>query len=221
MPEELNQALKNTSSTNPNRFPASGWEAPSSRGPAESLAGCNRIIIIGRTGSGKTTLGRQLANYLGVPHIELDSLLFGPDFTTVSLDVLRERTKAAIAGERWVTDGNKSSVRDLVWPRADTIVWLDYSILVSLWRLGRRAIWRSSLLQEQARESGTQRGLGAKYLAGARGVLKALSNHRGQRKEYPRLFALPENQHMLVVRLRSPRAAQKWLERVTNHQKTP
>ncbi len=88
----------------------------SHRNPAIGLAGCNRIVIIGRTGSGKTTLARELAAVLGVPHVELDSLYFEPDFSTVSLEVLRERTREAIAGDRWVTDGNKSAVRDLVWP---------------------------------------------------------------------------------------------------------
>jgi hypothetical protein len=89
-----------------------------------------------------------------VPHVELDSLYFGPDFSTAPLDVLRERTRLAIAGDRWVTDGNKKAVRDLVWPRADTLIWLDYSLAVSLWRLGKRAIWRTSTLKEQASGSG-------------------------------------------------------------------
>jgi len=191
------------------------------RNPAISLAGCSRIVIIGRTGSGKTTLGRKVAAFLGVPHVELDSLFFGPDFSTVPLEVLRERTVNAIAGDQWVTDGNKSAVRDLVWPRADTIVWLDYSIWVSLWRLGRRAMWRTSVLQEQAKESGGRKGLPVKFIAGAKGVLRALRSHRGQRKEYPLLFALPENQHIAVVRLHSPRETQTWLERVTGDQKTP
>jgi hypothetical protein len=57
------------------------------------------------------------------------------------LALLRERTSAAIAGDRWVTNGSKRAVRDLVWPRADTIVSLDYSLGVSLWRLGKRARW--------------------------------------------------------------------------------
>src|SRR5512133_2218443 len=99
-------------------------ERTSRRDPAVSLAGCNRVLIIGRTGSGKTTLARELSAILGVPHVELDSLYFGPDFSTVPLPVLRERTSTAISGEQWVTDGNKSAVRDLVWPRADTIIWL-------------------------------------------------------------------------------------------------
>ena len=97
----------------------------SQRDPAITLAGCKRIVIVGRTGSGKTTLARELAAALDVPHVELDALYFGPEFSTVPLSVLRERTSAAIAGDCWVTDGNKSAVRDLVWPQADTIVWLD------------------------------------------------------------------------------------------------
>jgi energy-coupling factor transporter ATP-binding protein EcfA2 len=188
---------------------------PSPRDPANTLAGCQRIVIIGRTGSGKTTLARQLAAALGVPHVELDSLYFGPDFSTAPLDVLRERTRLAIAGERWVTDGNKKAVRDLVWPRADTLIWLDYSLGVSLWRLGKRAIRRTSTLKEQAAGSGGKQALPRQMLSAAKGVLTALRSHMGQRREYPILFARPENQHLAVLRLRSPRAAQRWLRRVT------
>ena len=189
------------------------------RDPSNSLAGCNRILILGRTGSGKTTLARELAGALGVPHVELDSLFFGPNFTTVPLEVLRERTSAAIAREQWVTDGNKRAVRDLVWPRADTIIWLDYPITVSLWRLGKRALRRTSTLKAEAAEAGEKGGLAKKLLSGAKGVLTALRSHMGQRREYPILFALPENNHLAVVRLRSPRATQRWLTRVV-HQKS-
>jgi hypothetical protein len=179
---------------------------PAERDPGVSLRGCRRLLILGRTGSGKTTLGRELAAALGVPHVELDALYFGPDLSTVSLPVLRERTRAAIAGDDWVTDGNKSAVRDLVWPRADTVVWLDYPLVVCLWRLARRALWRTSVVKEQAVHSGGGRSAGSQLVAAAKGVLTALRSHRGQRRRYPRMLEDPANRHLAVVRLRSPRA---------------
>ena len=185
------------------------------RDPTRTLAGCERIVVVGRTGSGKTTLARQLARFLQVPHVELDSLYFGPEFSTAPLDLLRERTTAAIAGERWVTDGNKRAVRDLVWPRADTIVWLDYSFGVSLWRLGKRARWRTAQLTAEAARTGRRAGLPRQLLAAAKGVLTALRSHSGQRREYQQLFADPANEHLAVVRLRSPNATREWLARVT------
>ncbi len=191
------------------------------RDPARSLHGCRRVLVLGRTGSGKTTLARQLAAALDVPHTELDALYFGPAFEKAPLPVLRERTCAAVAGDAWVTDGNKSAVRDLVWPRADTVVWLDYPLAVSLWRLGRRALWRTSVLRAETSSgggdgSGSSSGSLPRQLASAAsGVLLALRSHAGQRRRYPLMFAQPAHQHLAVVRLRSPRATRRWLAQVT------
>ena len=184
------------------------------REPSLSLYGCNRILVIGRTGSGKTTLARQIAGALHVTHIELDSLYFGPNFSTVPEPVLRERVATAIENDHWVTDGNKRAVRDLVWPRADTIVWLDYPLVVSLWRLGRRAMRRTATLRTEAAHSGRRAHVPGQMLAAAKGVTKALRSHTGQRRDFPRLFAAPEHRHLAVVRLRSPRATKRWYARV-------
>jgi hypothetical protein len=184
------------------------------REPSSSLDGCKRILVIGRTGSGKTTLARDIAAALHVPHVELDSLYFGPNFSTVPESVLRERVATAIEDDRWVTDGNKRAVRDLVWTRADTIIWLDYPAAVTLWRLGRRALRRTESLRTQAVAEGHTRDLPRQLFAGAKAVLIALRSHTGQRREFPQLFAAPENQHLAVVRLRSPRATRRWCDRV-------
>lgn len=196
-------------------------DPPQQRDPLHNLTGCERILIVGRTGSGKTTLARELAAALGVPHVELDSLYFGPDFSRAPQALLRDRTNAALAGDYWVTDGNKRAVRDLAWPRADTLIWLDYPLYVSLWRLGKRALTRTSTLSAQAVQSGRRRGLPKQMLAAARGVLTALRSHRGQRREYPRLFAQPANRHLAVARLRSPHAARQWFARVTESTRPP
>jgi adenylate kinase family enzyme len=188
---------------------------PAQRDPSDTLSRCQRILILGRTGSGKTTLARELAAAIGVPHVELDALYFGPNFSTAPLPVLRDRTSAAIAGDRWVADGNKSAVRDLVWPRADTVIWLDYPLAVSLWRLGKRARWRTSVLKAQAAEEDGKAKFISQLLSGTRGVLTALRSHKGQRRKYPKMFAEQENLRLAVVRLRSPRATRRWLAHVT------
>ena len=58
-------------------------------------------------------------------------------------DEFRELTQAAVAADRWVLEGNYNVVRDIVWPRATTVVWLNYSFPVVLWRALRRTLIRS------------------------------------------------------------------------------
>ncbi len=198
---------------------------PPRRNPTVSLDGCDRILIVGRTGSGKTTLGRALAAHMGVGHIELDSLLFDQDLRKVPVEVLRERTADALSGERWVSDGNKRALRDITWPRGDTLVWLDYPMVVSLWRLAKRARKRTASTLKAGTKASSAAGssdarrsmlaLPMQLLRAANGVLTALRSHRGQRKLYPVLFAQPQHRHLEVVRLRSPRATKRWLELVT------
>ncbi len=74
----------------------------------------DRISVVGNTGSGKTTLAAELADMLGCPHIELDALHWGPDWTPQPVDIFRDRVRQATAGERWVVDGNYSRVRDII-----------------------------------------------------------------------------------------------------------
>jgi adenylate kinase family enzyme len=85
-----------------------------------------RVSVVGNSGSGKTTLAAAIAAALGVPHLELDSVFHQPDWTELPLAEFRASVTAVVAGERWVVDGNYRQVQDIVWARADTVVWLDY-----------------------------------------------------------------------------------------------
>lgn len=101
-----------------------------------------RIVVIGTSGSGKTTLAKAIAARLAIPHLELDNLYWQPDWQETPIAEFRERVTAAIQADRWVIDGNYSKVRDLVWARADTIVWLDYPKRVVMWRVITRTLRR-------------------------------------------------------------------------------
>src|SRR5690349_14236388 len=85
-----------------------------------------RIMIVGTTGSGKTTLACQLAKRLALSQVDLDALYWNPQWTPAPPEVFRERVSTALSGDRWVVDGNYQQVRDLIWQRADTFIWLDY-----------------------------------------------------------------------------------------------
>ena len=101
-----------------------------------------RINVVGTSGSGKTTVARRAAEALGVPFVELDALHWEPGWREAPDEVLSERVSEATRGSMWVVDGNYGKVRDIVWARVDTVVWLDYSFpgifMRLLWRTLRR-----------------------------------------------------------------------------------
>lgn len=174
-------------------------------------ASMRRVAIIGSTGAGKTTLAAALADRLGVPHVELDSLYWEAGWQPVSREVLRDRIELAL-GDGWVTDGNYGQARDLIWGRADTLIWLDMPLIVALWRVVSRTLRRivsGEVLWNDNRETFREAIFSRDGL-----VLYLFSSHRRHRQQYPQLLALPEYAHLRVVRLRSARAVARWLESV-------
>ncbi len=176
-----------------------------------------RIAVVGTSGSGKTTLAFRLARILGVPHVELDAIHWGPNWTPPSREVFRQRTAQALSGNAWVTDGNYSAVRDIIWSRADTVVWLDYALPVVLARVLWRTIWRAFTREKLWNEN--QERVREAFFSRDSIILWALTTYRRRRREYPLLLGKPEHAHLAVVHLRSPRAARRWLEvQHTKHQ---
>lgn len=108
-----------------------------------------RVSVVGPSGSGKSPLSRALAERLGAPWIELDALYHQPDWVPRERAALRADVAGRIAGPRWVVDGNYSGlVRDLVWARADTVVWLDLPRRAVIPALLARTLRRGLLRQE-------------------------------------------------------------------------
>ena len=172
-----------------------------------------RFVVIGTSGSGKTTTASQIARRLGIPHVELDALHWEPDWTPAPLDVFRERVARALSGDVWVVDGNYGKVRDIVWGRADTVVWLDYRLAVIMGQLVRRT-WRRIVTRETL-WGGNRESLRQTLFSRESILLWALQTYRRRRREYPILFDRLEYAHLTVVRLRSPRDMRTWLSGLT------
>lgn len=179
-----------------------------------------RIIIVGTSGSGKTTLAGQLAARLAIPHVELDALHWQPGWAPAERESLRTHVTDAISGDGWVVDGNYSMVRDITWARADTIIWLDFSLSVILWRVTTRTVRR--LFSGVELWNGNRERWGSVFSRDSI-ILWALTTWRTNRQRYAEIFTQPqpEHAHLRLIHLRSPRQARRWLERLAKPQPLP
>ncbi|OIJ64425.1 AAA family ATPase [Streptomyces mangrovisoli] len=167
-----------------------------------------RILVVGVTGAGKSTLARAVGERLGVPFHEMDALYYtGPDWAvnaTIAEDVGR-----IAAGPRWIIDSlGYPEVRDQLWDRADTVIWLDYPRRVVMPRVLRRSLARSArreVLFGGNRES--WRG----WLSREHPAWWAWSQYAGRRRELRRRTGDARFAPLRTLRFTHPRATAGWL----------
>jgi adenylate kinase family enzyme len=163
-------------------------------------------VTASASGSGKTTFGRELAARLGVPFVELDALVHGPNWTETPDEELRAQIRPIVESDGWVIDGGyRRKLGDLVLANADVVVWIDLPLHVWLTRLIRRTARRMRGKEEMWNgNTETIRGV----LLGRDALLPyALRMHVSRRRRYPReLAAYP------VVRLRSEDEVRAFLD---------
>jgi hypothetical protein len=167
-----------------------------------------KIAVQGTGGSGKTTVAKELAHRHGVPHVELDALFHGPNWVETPPEEFRRRVAAATAGDGWVVDGNYDSrLGDLVLGRADTIVWLDLPLRVSLSRVTRRTIGRIRTGEELW--NGNRESWRGGFFGWESMFVWTIRSHLRQRRLRPARLARHPN--LRVVRLRSGREVKSYL----------
>lgn len=165
-----------------------------------------RVLVVGASGSGKSTAARRIAGRLGVPHVELDALQHGPGWTqraTFVADV-----EAATGGPAWVVDGNYSAVRALLWSRADTVVWLDLPRWLVESRVVRRTLVRL-VLRTPLWNGNRERW--RTVLHASHPIRWSWGKHPEYRRRYGALFDDPTFAHVNRVRLRSRADVRRFL----------
>jgi adenylate kinase family enzyme len=177
-----------------------------------------RVSVVGNSGSGKSTLARALAARLGVPHVELDAIFHQPGWQPLPATDFRARVDAATVTGGWVVDGNYSVVRDLVWARADTVVWLDlprHAVMRQVvWRTLRRAALRAELWNDNRER---WRNFFARD-PDQSVIVWAWQRHSVYHARYLAAATDPAWRHLTFVRIRSRENARRLLDRAHANQ---
>ena len=169
-----------------------------------------RIHIVGTPGAGKTTLARRLAQQLDLPFVELDALFWGPYWLPAEPQVFRRRVTSAVREPRWVACGNHVSARDLVWARAEAVIWLDYPNVLSLGRLVQRGFDKvhnnlRTWLHGQRAPAFSHDSL----------LLYGFRARQERKANFGPLLAQREFAHLKVLRFRQPEEMEAWLADLT------
>ena len=165
-----------------------------------------RLIVVGTSCSGKTTLARRMARLLEAPCIELDALHWKPEWQPRSAHEFRQMAEQASAGDRWVIDGNYASVRDIVWGRGTTIIWLNYPFRVVLWRALRRTVRRAATQEELF--SGNRESFRKSFFSRDSILLWVITSYPRLRRTYRHVLDNGDYPHLRVIELRNPAQAE-------------
>jgi len=141
--------------------------------------------------------------------IELDALHWEPNWQPVDPDLFRQRITEAASIDKWVSAGNYSKVRDVLWPRATHIVWLDYAFPIVAYQLLRRTL--SRIITQEELWGGNRESFSMAFFDKDSILVWLLQTYWRNRREYPRLLEQPEYAHLEIFRHRSRRESETWL----------
>jgi adenylate kinase family enzyme len=178
-----------------------------------------RIVVVGSSGAGKTTWARALAAARGCRHIELDELFWGPGWTQKSPTEFRRLVANAVTAETWVAEGNYSMVRDLVWSRADAVVWLNLGFARVLGRSLRRTL--SRIVRREALWHGNRESLVRTLFSRESIVWWVITTYHRRRRQFAALRDGGEFPHLVWFDVRRPAQAERCLRALSAPHESP
>ena len=179
------------------------------RGDRIKIENLRRLIVIGTSGSGKTTFAEKLSALLGVKHIQIDAVNFLENWQERPPEEFKNLVDQEISANEWIMDGNYSRVREMTWRRATALVWLNYSFPVNFYRVVNRTL-RRVFLRERL-YSGNRESFRQSFLSRDSIILWMLTSFRRRRRQYAELLQHPKWREKEIFVFTRPREAEEFL----------
>ena len=171
-----------------------------------------KINVIGTSGSGKSTVARGISQKLNIPYIQLDALFWCADWQGTPDALFFAKIEETLAGKSdWVIDGNYKRTQSIKWRDVDTIIWVDYSFMRTLYQAVRRAAVRAWQQDEIWAGTGNRETFRKSFFSRDSIILWTLKTYQKNRRQYEALLTDTHWQHVRFVRLRSPKETQLFL----------
>ena len=105
------------------------------------VSNAERILVVGCSGGGKTTLALNLAEKFDLEYQSIDrDVRWLPNWQIRDRREQLEILSGLVLRNRWVMDGSNPSTFDIRVPRTDLIVWVRMPRRVALFSLLRRVL---------------------------------------------------------------------------------
>lgn len=117
----------------------------------------SKILILGNSGSGKSTFTKKLANKLNIDYLHLDTIIYKHSWTNPEFEAMEQKIQDYILKPSWIIDGNFLNKATSRFTECDTIYFLDINRFVCLFSVinryfkfkGKKRDSRSDLCDEK------------------------------------------------------------------------
>ena len=172
-----------------------------------------RIVVVGTSGSGKTTVAQRLAEVLGLTYICSDAIIWGPNWTLIPheqrVPLYDKATHAQIRSIDGNFGGTGHPQDEIILKRADTLVWLD----LPFWRVFTQLFVRTVRRARTGEElwHGNRESWRVSFFSRDSILLWAIRTYRPNRLRYAEHFADPGYAQLKKFRFTSRRDVNAWL----------
>lgn len=111
-----------------------------------------KIIVLGCSGSGKSTFSKKLHSITGLPLVHLDNIWWKPDGSHITREEFDQKLERIFKEEAWIMDGDYSRTYEVRFQACDTLIFLDYDREVCMEGITERVGKKRSDIPWVARE---------------------------------------------------------------------